>query len=104
MSQFPQHAGGVPTGYDVTVTGTKLYEPLKAAKLVVITNASDTPMYLAICGAPGNTVNTAVVSSGIYIQKNGGAYELNLVNMGQAQIWAIHSGVGVKRACVQVCS
>lgn len=96
------HNGSEPEGFDVAATGTKIVDKSlsKYCKIITITNASDTPVYLASWSVPGDT-NTAVVGKGIYLSANGGAYEYNNINMCFNDIWAIHDGTGTKRVCVQ---
>lgn len=96
------HNGAPPLGYDVASTGTKIVSKSKFTKQITITNASDTPVYLACWSNDANT-NTAVVGSGIYLAAEGGAYEFNNTNMCFNDIWAIHEATGeTKRVCVQL--
>jgi len=90
------HGGSDPEGYNVTTSGTLLAAASDYRRFIAITNASDEPIYLALSS------NGAEVGKGVYIAPNGGAFELNNVNMYYGEIWAIHDGVGNKRVCVQV--
>jgi len=93
------HGGGAPEGYNVAGAGTLVAEADDYRKYWAVTNASDTPIYLAMHANGG--INTAAVGCGIYLAPNGGSFELNNVNMYYGEIWAIHGGAGVKRLCVQ---
>jgi hypothetical protein len=95
------HGGGVPEGYDVVSTGTKIAGRQKLRKYLAITNTSDTPIYLALNNSTDGVTCTAVVGKGIYLAPEGGSFELNNVNMYYDEIWAIHSGASAKRVCVQ---
>jgi hypothetical protein len=98
------HSGGTPTGYDVPATGIRVWVPNDLRSLVVFTNASDTPIYLALCTSPDGTTCQAVVGRGIYLAAAGGGYEMNSTNMGYCEVWAIHNAAGLtKRLYVQAC-
>jgi len=92
------HGGGTPQGFDVEATGTRIAEANRQRKFLAITNASAEPVYLALAAGP---VCPAVVGSGVYLAPNGGAFELNNVNMYFGEIWAIHGAIGTMRVCVQ---
>ncbi len=97
------HFGGPPGGFDVPLAGIMIrpeVEPDKSGKLFVITNASDTPMYIGMYNS-SNGLCPFTAGNGIYLAPLGGAYELNNTNMAYCEIWAIHEGTGVKRVCVQ---
>lgn len=99
---------GVIDGIDVESTGSLVLakEPVlgrHGVKLIVLTNASDVPIYLAFKNSPDGLANQAEVGKGIYLSANGGAYEANEMNMVLTEIWAIHENVGEsKRLCIQV--
>ena len=98
------HGGGTPTGFDVPTTGIRVVVPNDLRTLVVLTNASDTPIYLALTTSADGVTCPAVVGSGIYLAANGGTYEMNNTNFGYCEVWAIHDAAGVtKRLCVQIC-
>ena len=93
------HGGGIPEGFDVASTGTRIAVANDLRKFIAITNASDTPVYLALRTAP---TCPAEVGKGVYLAAEGGAFELNNVNMYYGEIWAIHDDAGqLKRVCVQ---
>jgi hypothetical protein len=92
------HGGGEPEGFDVTTGGTRIAAANSMRKFIAITNASDTPVYLSL---RNGATNTAVVGAGVFLAAEGGAFELNNVNMYFGDIWAIHGGAGTKRVCVQ---
>ncbi len=99
-------------GVDVEATGTlvlgRAAEPntgRKGVKLIVLTNASDVPIYLAFKNSPDPDAptNQAEVGKGIYLSPNGGSYEANEMNTIWCEIWAIHDDTGLqKRLCVQI--
>lgn len=96
------HCGSPPEGYDVPSTGLKIFSKDKLCKYILITNTSDTPVYLALWANDEGTC-AAEVGKGIYLAAEGGAYELSNVNMCYNDIWAIHSAAGeTKRVCVQL--
>ena len=96
------HNGAPPEGYDVTGTGTKIVDKTttKFCKQITITNASDSPVYLAEWSNDDDSC-PAVVGKGIYLGALGGAYECNNINMCFNDIWAIYDGTSTKRVCVQ---
>lgn len=98
------HNGGDPQGFDVPATGIKIKEAGRAARCIVITNPSATPMYLALKTPDDGVTCPAEVGKGIYLGPAGGAYEINITNMCLCEIWAIHDAAGVMRICVQPCS
>ena len=58
-------------------------------RYALITNDSDTIIYLALGGA-------AEVNKGIRLNANGGSYEINWTNRYTGSIYAIHGGTGNK--------
>lgn len=99
------HNGGPVYGYAVPHTGLKVYHPLASAKLLIFTNSSDYPMFLAIKNSEDGTTCQAEVNKGIYLRAQGGSYEMNNMNMGYAEVWAIHDDTGsTHNLCVQVCT
>ncbi len=95
------HGGGAPLGYDVTSSGVLVASANEFRKFWACVNASDTPIYLALCESNAG-VCPAEVGKGIYLSPNGGAFELNNINMYYGEIWAIHGiPAVVKRLCVQ---
>ena len=98
------HGGGTPTGFDVADTGTRVHVSRELGVLIVFTNASDTPIYLALCTSVDGVTCPVAVGEGIYLSAGGGAYEMNSTNMGYCEVWAIHGAAGLtKRMCVQEC-
>ena len=96
------HGGGTPEGFDVPDTGIKIQDKDTYRKYLAITNASDTPVYLALTNSVDGTTCPAEVGKGIYLAPNGGSFELNNVNMYYGEIWAIHEVAGdTKHLCVQ---
>jgi len=100
--------GGEIDGINVTTSGSLVLarEPVlgrKGVKVIVLTNASDEGIYLALKNSPDGSTNQAEVGKGIFLTANGGAYEINRTNLCISEIWAIHGGTGTKSLCVQVC-
>jgi hypothetical protein len=100
--------GGPPLGINVEDTGTLVLgrEGRKGLKVIVITNPSTVGMFLAFRNTPDpdNPVCQAEVNKGIYLTANGGAYEINDLNLVMCEIWAIHADAGQTHPlCVQVC-
>ena len=102
------HNGGEPTGFDVSDAGTLIHPRTeRARKCIVITNPSSMPMFLAFKNSPDPEapVNQAEVNKGIYLGPAGGSYELNYMNLGRCEIWAIHADAGATHhICVMSCS
>jgi hypothetical protein len=107
--QQDKNNGGPIDGIDVTSDGVLVLarEPVvgrKGIKVIVLTNSSDTGIYLALKNSPDGATNQAEAGKGIYLTANGGAYECNETNMCISEIWAIHEAVGeTKRLCLQIC-
>ena len=96
------HGGGALEGFDVApATGTLVAPKQPFRKYWACTNSSNVPMYISLHQVGDGGTNTAVVGRGIYLAAEGGSFELNNVNMYYDEIWAIHSGEGTKRLCVQ---
>jgi len=76
------HGGGIPEGYNVRNIPTRLALENPLRRYWAVTNTSDMGIYLAL-------YTTAEVGKGIYLAPNGGAFELNNVNMYFGEIWAI---------------
>lgn len=95
-------------GIAVEDTGTLVLakEPVlgrKGIKLIVITNSSEQPIFLAFKNSPDGLTNQAEVDKGIYLAPLGGAYEANEMNTVFCEIWAIHADTGnTHNLCVQI--
>lgn len=79
-------------GTDVTTTSSVLLSANSLRKHVTIINSSDTNIWIGFGQA-------AVVGQGIFLEANGGAYEIDGHNLYVGEIQAIHAGVGSKK-CV----
>lgn len=88
------HGGGAPESYNIKTTPVKVADADENRKFWACTNASNEPIYLALH-------TTATLGKGTYLAANGGAFEINNINMYYGEIWAIHGGAGLKVLCVQ---
>lgn len=74
---------------NVAATSTRVLNANVARGYAVFVNDSDTTIYLAL-GA------NAVANQGIRLNANGGSYEINLLNLYDGVIYAIHGSTGNK--------
>lgn len=79
-------------GVSVTTTSAVVLASNPLRKHVTIINSSDTNIWLGFGQA-------AVVGQGIFLEANGGAYEIDGHNLYTGAIYGIHAGVGSK-SCV----
>lgn len=96
MNQYVnRNNGGVPGSVDVASTSTTISPANTGRSNLLICNDSDTTIYLALG-------HTAVVGKGIRLNANGGAYEINNINLFVGAVNGIHATAGsLKRVCVQ---
>ena len=94
------HNGADPEGYNVSPSGTLISGRDRLRKYLLITNDSDTTIYLALDDKEDGETCPAVVHRGIPL-RSGGSYEINNTNIYFGQVWAIHNGSGGKLVCVQ---
>jgi len=77
------------THADVATTSTSILPSYAGRKYALITNDSDTVIYLALH-------SEAFLNNGIRLNPNGGSYEINWTNLYTGQICGIHAGTGNK--------
>jgi len=78
------------TAVSVGSTSTTILAANANRKYAVIVNDSDTVIYLALGAA-------ASVNSGIRLNANGGAYEINWTNLYKGAIYGIHAAAGLTK-------
>jgi len=83
------------TAVSVADTSTTILSANDARKYALIVNDSDTVIYLALGAA-------AVVNSGIRLNANGGAYEINWTNLYKGAIYGIHAAAGLLKTVTVV--
>ena len=82
---YPKHGAT-----DILTSSTAILDSAWAKNYILIMNDSDTVIYLSLTGA-------AEVNKGIRLNPNGGAYEINRLNLHTGQVYGIHGGSGSKR-------
>ena len=97
---FRPHGGAAPSHEDVAATGTLVADAEEFRLYKKFTNISDTAIYLALHDTGSNSARP---ENGIYLEANGGSYEITLLNMYRGRIWAItpEGTVGTKRLAIQ---
>jgi len=83
------------TAVSVADSSTTILSANDARKYALIVNDSDTVIYLALGAA-------ASVNSGIRLNANGGAYEINWTNLYKGAIYGIHGVSGVTKTVTVV--
>jgi len=83
------------TAVSVGDTSTTILAANANRKYALIVNDSDTVIYLALGAA-------ASVNSGIRLNANGGAYEINWTNLYKGAIYGIHAATGLTKRVVVV--
>jgi len=78
------------TAVSVADSSTTILSANANRKYALIVNDSDTTIYLALGAA-------AAVNSGIRLNANGGAYEINWTNLYKGAIYGIHGVAGVTK-------
>jgi hypothetical protein len=82
-----------PTFGTSTTSSTQLVAANTSRKYLVLVNDSDEDIYLGVGAA-------AVVGSGVRLNKNGGSFEVNLLNLTTQAINSIHGGTGSKNVTI----
>lgn len=80
-------------GVNITTNSTTIVAANSYRRYLIIVNDSDTVIYLAFGAA-------AVVNSGVRLNANGGAYEMNWLGVYLGAVNGIHGGTGNKRVTV----
>jgi len=78
------------TAVSVGDTSTTILAANANRKYALIVNDSDTNIYLALGAA-------AAVNSGIRLNANGGAFEINWANLYKGAIYGIHAAAGLTK-------
>lgn len=84
---------------NVTTSWVKVLDGNTRRKFAVITNASDTNMWLKL--VPTGGAPTGAAGTGNFLAASGFSYVLDNDNMWLGEVWCIHAGTGNKVAATE---